>query len=101
MQGGWFVIIGTALAMSVLTLVVVARIWSEAFWKAAPQPAGGAPNEAGAPQGMRLAMIAPVAVLMLLLVLVGLGAGGVYEVAMQAATQLLDPAGYIGAVLGS
>jgi hypothetical protein len=40
-------------------------------------------------------------VLALLLVLIGLGAGGVYAIAEQAAGQLLDPARYISVVLGN
>jgi multicomponent Na+:H+ antiporter subunit D len=100
LERGQFVIIGTALAMSLLTLVSVTKIWSEAFWKALPPQAGSVPLHEVRPQRVPVSMIVPVAVLTLLLVLVGVGAGAVYELAAHAADQLLNPTEYISRVLG-
>jgi multicomponent Na+:H+ antiporter subunit D len=99
LERGQFVIIGTALAMSLLTLVSVTKIWSEAFWKAMPPQAGSVPLHEVRPQRIPVSMIVPVVVLTLLLVLVGVGAGAVYEIAAHAADQLLNPAEYINRVL--
>jgi multicomponent Na+:H+ antiporter subunit D len=91
-----FVIVGTALAMSLLTLLSVIRIWSEVFWKARPASSEEAPA-----RRLPATMIVPVAALALLVVLAGVGAGPVYALAARAADQLLNPAGYIARVLGS
>jgi multicomponent Na+:H+ antiporter subunit D len=99
LESGQFIIIGAALLTSLLSLVIVTRIWSEAFWREAPAAEGG-PAAAG-PRRLPGAAVGPVAVLALLLVLIGLGAGGVYAIAEQAAGQLLDPARYISVVLGN
>ncbi len=103
-DAGQWVIVGTALAVSLLTLYSMTKIWAEAFWKDAPANAGAAGAdpaalEAGARFG-RWATGGPIAGLAVITVVIGLGAGGVYRYAERAAGQLLDPQGYIEAVLG-
>jgi multicomponent Na+:H+ antiporter subunit D len=85
----------TALAVSLLTLYSMTKIWTEAFWKPAP---GGAPQDApGAP---RAALVVPALVLGAVTVLMGFGAEPFFALSLRAAEQLLDPAGYISVVLG-
>jgi multicomponent Na+:H+ antiporter subunit D len=45
-------------------------------------------------------MLVPIAALAIVTVVIGLGAGWLFDLSMTAAAQLLDTAGYIKAVLG-
>lgn len=94
---GRYLIVAVSLAVSLLTLYSMIKIWNEAFWKKAPEAAagGGARPEAGI-----RAPLLPVALLAAVTILVGLGAGPVFSVAERAGAQLARPAGYIEAVLG-
>jgi multicomponent Na+:H+ antiporter subunit D len=95
-----FVIVGTALVVGLLTLFSMTKIWHEAFWK---DPAGGGagPRPAGhPPRGDLMVMLAPVAGLAAITVLLGLAADPALALASRAAAQLMDPAGYVRAVLG-
>lgn len=88
-----YLIAGVALGVSLLTLLSMMKIWNEAFWKSAvrdlnPSPRGEA------------AMLAPVVVLAALTILIGFGAGPLFELAERAAGQLLDRDGYVQAVMG-
>lgn len=82
-----------ALAVGLLTLYSMTKIWAEAFWKPAPDAAPAGPVPA--------AMVAPALVLAGLLVLMGLWIAPFHAVAMATAAQLLDPAAYVAAVLGA
>jgi multicomponent Na+:H+ antiporter subunit D len=86
-------ITAAALVASVLTLLAVARIWAQAFWKDASEHQ---PRVGRAPA----AMVLPIAVLTTLSVLAGLGAAPVLTLSERAAQQLLDPSQYVRAVLG-
>jgi len=93
-----YLIVGVALAVGLLTLVSMMKIWSEAFWKPSPHEAGAA--ESYPPEALRL-MIGPVVALATLTVLIGLGAGPLFNLSLEAADQLLDRNAYVTAVLGS
>ncbi len=89
-----YLIAATSLIVSLLTLFSMSKIWSEVFWKAAPEaPQGG--RRAGA---WRIA--APAAVLVALTIAIGLAAGPVLNVATAAAEQLMAPQNYAAFVLG-
>jgi formate hydrogenlyase subunit 3/multisubunit Na+/H+ antiporter MnhD subunit len=78
------------LIASVLTLLVVARVWS-ALWPSAP------PRERAPVLSTR---VLPVAALVALIVVGGLAAEQLFVVSGKAATQLLDRGQYFQAVLG-
>ncbi|MCW5943677.1 MAG: hypothetical protein KIS66_15705 [Fimbriimonadaceae bacterium] len=88
---------GVALLGSLLMLGAVARLWSHAFWRAPMER----PHESDddAPVNLVFRFI-PVTGLTVVLVLLGVGAGPVFQVATEAARQLLDTDGYVRAVLG-
>ncbi|MDP1571105.1 MAG: Na+/H+ antiporter subunit D [Vicinamibacterales bacterium] len=88
-------IVVVALVVSLLTLYSMTKLWTEAFWKAAPD-AAEAPLSAGEWRGLLL----PVAALALLTVVLGLGVEPVLALSLRAAEQLLNPAEYIRVVLG-
>jgi len=84
-----------ALAVGLLTLYSMTKIWAEAFWKA--DPAGAAAGERKAVPAL---MLLPICAMALLTVLIGLFPETLLGLASQAAGQLMNPSGYIEAVLG-
>jgi len=94
--------VGVALAVGLLTLFSMSKIWNEVFWKDDPRGEGeqsGPVHWPGSP-GQRKLMLAPVVLLALITVVIGLYAAPFFDLARQAAAQLLDNSGYIHAVLG-
>jgi multicomponent Na+:H+ antiporter subunit D len=87
---GWLA--GVALLVGLLTLISMARIWEEAFWK--PAPPESAPASLGA------AVVAPLAGLVLLILGLTAAAGPVFDLSRRAAEQLLGADAYLRAVLG-
>jgi len=92
-----FPIVAVSLAVSLLTLYSMTKIWNEAFWKPAPGSEVVPSAVALAPAAYRLAL-APIVVLTLASVAIGLAAGPVFALAARAADQLLDPSAYVAAV---
>lgn len=91
--GSWglaFAILGVGL----LTLLAMARVWSEAIWT--PHPGG---TEA-AVVPLPVPMLLPLLVLTGLVVYVGLYAGPFVDLATEIGRQILDPSAYVTAVLG-
>jgi multicomponent Na+:H+ antiporter subunit D len=93
LERGQYGIVMVALAVGILTLVSMTKIWAEAFWKPAADPPAS---------GMRSprALLLPIVTLATLTVLIGLAAGPLLALSLQAADQLLNPREYIQAVLG-
>ncbi|MGM0564053.1 MAG: Na+/H+ antiporter subunit D [Pseudomonadota bacterium] len=98
-----------ALVVGLLTLYSMVKIWAEAFWKAVPEREPGTGEAIGerADEYFRtlpsraswLAYGVPIAAFALVTLGLGLAGQPVYELAARAADQLLDPSGYIEAVL--
>jgi multicomponent Na+:H+ antiporter subunit D len=97
-----YVIVATALGVSVLTLFSMIKIWTEAFWK--PLPEGSLPHTKDLTrmvrEGRLQTLIIPIVTLALITVIIGVFAEPFYNLALQAAEQLMNPALYIQAVLG-
>lgn len=94
LASGQYAVVAAALGVGLLTLFSMIKIWTEAFWKPAP---GGAP--APAPR-LTAALVGPIIALAALVLLLGVLAEPGMALAVLAAGQLLDPAGYVHAVLG-
>jgi multicomponent Na+:H+ antiporter subunit D len=90
------VIVGVSLGVSLLTLFSMTKIWQEAFWK----PAEHALKPLSGSWGQRFALIAPIVVMGLMTIGLGLWAEPLYAFALRAAAQLLDPGSYVAAVMG-
>ncbi len=91
-------IVAVALLVGMLTLFSMTKIWAEVFWKPASQsPVGSRPPLRPA---QWMSMVAPIAVLAVITVAIGLLAEPIFLLAARAAEQLLHPAEYIEAVLG-
>nr|WP_286177378.1 Na+/H+ antiporter subunit D [Rhodopirellula sp. JC639] len=94
-----YAIIIAALVVSLMTLFSMTKIWAEAFWKPAPQEARASlPARHDSRRG-RIALFAPIVLLVTITVGIGVLAGPVMKVSYAAAEQLLDPDAYIDAVL--
>jgi multicomponent Na+:H+ antiporter subunit D len=94
-EGRW-VVVAVALAVSLLTLYSMTKLWNEAFAKAPPQ---GIPTTPVSRRGLALRIV-PVGALAALTLVVGLVPGVLFGLSARAAEQLLDPRGYVAAVLG-
>lgn len=85
-----YVIVGVALVVSLLTVYVVMRIWISAFW---------GPREAPPAADAPATMIVPTAVLVAASVAIAVFAGPIFAFSLRAAHDLVDPSGYVSAVL--
>lgn len=93
--GSWWAT-GFALLVGLLTLFSMIKIWAEVFWKRDP--------DTESPKNLQQAispwMLTPVIMLAAMTVMIGLLGEPLYQLADAAASQLLNPQGYIDAVLG-
>lgn len=94
----WAIVV-VSLLVSLLTMYVMGRIWSTVFWGT---PEDGPVAERLEPGASRVPvlMTGATAVVVALSVALLVFAGPLYGLAERAATDLLDPQGYIDAVLG-
>jgi multicomponent Na+:H+ antiporter subunit D len=81
------------LAVGLLTLYSMIKIWNEAFWKDAPT------GDLQMDRRVPLWMIVPAVVLALMTVGIGIFPSILLDVSSKAAEQLLDPSAYREAVL--
>ena len=102
LSSGQYAIVAVALGVSVLTLFSMVKIWNEVFWK--PQPLQFVlPEDEKIVEnrGWRMpTLILPIAVMAIFTVSIGLLAELLFTLSLEAAAQLMDPAGYLQAVLG-
>jgi multicomponent Na+:H+ antiporter subunit D len=99
MFGAWAsVLAAVALAVGLLTLFSMTKIWGEAFWK--PAHEGHSPEPRQVPVRDRFLLLAPIAALAVLTLSLGFFPGYFFGFAETAAAQLLEPQRYIDAVLG-
>ncbi len=96
-----------ALAVGLLTLYSMVKIWNEVFWKTLPEDNLVPAEETVIGDDSRMVppslwlMYLPVAVLALFALLIGVFAEPLMGMMNQIGDQLMHPQGYIEAVLGS
>jgi multicomponent Na+:H+ antiporter subunit D len=101
LNAGQYLLVGVSLAVSLLTLFSMMKIWNEAFWKPAPpRTMPVAETEITAGTANLTAWLMPIALLAAVTLVISFGAGGFFNLALQAGEQLLNPLGYVQAVLG-
>lgn len=93
LDGHYYAAAGIALVVSLLTLLSMARVWDEAFWKPSPAPDDRLARLGGP-------IVAPIALLAILILAVTVAAGPIFALTVRAAEQVLQPDAYIHAVLG-
>ncbi len=95
-----FVLVGTIIVGSFLTLYVIARMWSEAFWK---NPSGDERIQdtfASLPSYKKTFLVLPVVLLCFCSLVIGLDAQFIIEVVDRITDEMINTAPYIKAVLG-
>ncbi|APX92106.1 Na+/H+ antiporter subunit D [Halomonas sp. 1513] len=101
-----YVVTAVALAVGLMTLYSMVKIWNEVFWKKLPEdnlvpenttPSGDEGRLVKSSLGL---MYLPVAILALFAVLIGVFAQPLMEMMLMAGEQLMNPQGYMDAVLG-
>ncbi len=94
-----YLIVGTGLAVSILTLYSMTKIWTYAFWNKRPEPYQDADLQplSGVEAWLRLG---PTIGLGVITVLMGVFAGPLFNLALRAAEQVVNRELYITAVLG-
>ena len=88
----WF-FVALALVVGLLTIYSMTKIWQAAFWSPAPE---GTVLRADVPK----LLYAPVIFLTAITLVIGFWSGPFVALAQAAASELLNPAAYVGAVLG-
>ncbi|HUG32783.1 MAG TPA: proton-conducting transporter membrane subunit [Acidimicrobiia bacterium] len=96
---GAFTTVGVAISVSALTLFSMTKIWSGVFWgKAEEPPPNPVKLERSSHEFPRLMMF-PTAFLVALSIAYVVAAAPIYELGEVAAAGLVDPSGYISAVM--
>ena len=93
-----WIAVAAALAVGLLTLYSMTKIWGEAFWK--PHPDGEAAAARPVSRGDMVRLAAPIAGLAAITLAIGVYAQPLFELALRASEELMDPAVYVAAVLG-
>ncbi|HVL69978.1 MAG TPA: Na+/H+ antiporter subunit D [Vicinamibacterales bacterium] len=88
-----YLMVAIALAVGLLTLLSMTKIWHEAFWKAAPEGADE-------PRRNIRGLLLPIGTLAAVTIVIGLAAGHLFALATVAADQLMDRETYVSTVLG-
>ncbi|MEO3999372.1 proton-conducting transporter membrane subunit [Mesorhizobium sp. CAU 1732] len=98
LDAGHIALAASGLAVGVLTLYSMIKIWNEAFWKAAPETAEIAMARWRADPKVRVLMLAPIVSLAAITLTIGFFAEPFVDFSMRAGAQLLDKSVYIDAV---
>jgi len=89
-----------ALAVGLITLLSMIKIWTKAFWGTVPAPQPNQPaSQQKLPLGEALLLYLPMASMALLTLTISLWPDLLFQMAQEVAAQLLDPGQYIQAVL--
>lgn len=95
-----YFLLGTIVFASFVTLFVIARMWSEVFWKPSPKPLTEEIDHfSPAPLSSKVALVLPIALLSFISLYIGFNAQAIYDLAQKTAEELLNPSLYINAVL--
>ncbi|MEX1024795.1 MAG: Na+/H+ antiporter subunit D [Planctomycetota bacterium] len=86
--------VAVALAVGLLTLFSMLKIWNEAFWKDTPE----AVTVASLTRTESMYWLLPIGCLALLTIAVGIFSGPLFEIALRAGQELMQPDTYLQAV---
>lgn len=96
-----YILVGAIIFASFMTLFIIARLWSEVFWKSGDE-IEKKPNFKGYHEMKkrdRISLILPIAILAFVSLYIGFGAEHIQILSERIATELLNPQQYIDAVL--
>jgi multicomponent Na+:H+ antiporter subunit D len=94
-------IAAVAILVGLLTMFSMTKIWVEAFWKPHPDGDDSSLGIGDLTLGERVLLVGPIVVFAALTVAIGLWTQPFLDLATRASAELLNPAGYIDAVLGA
>jgi multicomponent Na+:H+ antiporter subunit D len=92
-----WIAVAVALGVGALTLFSMIKIWLAAFWKPSPEDS---PIKEQTPYGPIYKQVIPVVGLTVIILVFGFAIGPIFEIAERAGEQLINPEGYVQAVLG-
>lgn len=95
-----FLLVGGIIAGSFVTLYVIARMWSEVFWKDASGDERIQDTFAALPSYKKTFLVLPVVMLCFCSVMIGLDAQFIIDVVDRITDEMINTAPYIKAVLG-
>jgi multicomponent Na+:H+ antiporter subunit D len=95
------VIVAISLAVSLLTLFSMAKVWAGVFWGEPDEPPPLAAANGSSTLALPHTMVGATAAIGAVVLAVSFGAGVVWDLSMDAAVGLADTRGYRSAVLGS
>lgn len=90
-------IAAVALAVGLLTMYSMTKIWVNGFWKARPASTA---KPAPLSRLNRVQLLGPIICLAAITLAIGLWPGPLYDLAERAGHELMDPSNYVEAVLG-
>lgn len=97
---GQYAAAAIAVAVSLVTLISMVKVWNAVFWGHEQEPAEGG-TRAAITVRVRPGLIAPALALAVLSLAAGLAAQPLLAVSETAGAGLLDPGGYVAAVMGA
>ncbi len=95
-----YLMVFIALAVGMLTLYSMIKIWTYVFWRKEPDGFPHPDRPYSADRRGWIFRLIPIVTLTVCTVLIGLLAEPIYNIALETATQLLDPTAYMSVVLG-
>ncbi|MGO1244027.1 MAG: proton-conducting transporter transmembrane domain-containing protein [Sphingobacterium sp.] len=99
-QEQYFYVFGLIVG-SFVTLYVIAKMWSEVFWKQPDNEQDIDDRFEPMPLYRKILMVLPIGILALTTLYIGLNAETIVHVADRISTQLIDTSAYVQAVLGT
>ncbi len=100
LEAGQYAVVGVSLAVSLLTLFSMTKIWANAFWGTSDPGAEPVPPPPVTRPASWTLMMSATTLLVVVSVLIAVFAGPLHEYAVRAATDLVDPTPYVEAVVG-
>lgn len=94
---GEWIAVAAALGVGLLTLYSMVKIWAEAFWKSDPRGEGAAHS----PRPIPAAMWVAIALMAVATLSISIAPEWILQISLRAGEELMNPEGYIQAVLGA
>jgi multicomponent Na+:H+ antiporter subunit D len=98
---GSYALLAAIIVASLVTLLVIARLWSEVFWKNRPEINQVGDAFAPLTRSKKTMLVAPVIFLALITLYIGFGAENILKVSRHIAGELMNTSPYVKAVLGA
>lgn len=98
---GKYLTLAAIIFASFVTMILIAKIWSEVFWKELPKPKTDDTDKFSSLSIIeKAALVTPVVLLAAISLFIGINAGAILEITDRIAHELMNPSIYIQSVLG-